>query len=188
MHGPTINCVWNASRWKAEKWCFQARLSIQRLVHCSVISVAWYTVHWTVEHASTVHWTVEHVNSARIALFTWNFFFFQCVNFFNILKKNKKEFHVNSAILALFTCSTVQWTVEAWYIVQWTVYHGWISRAIKAAFFCFLSSCVSHVIYCGTMHSKQLFFVNQTFASCVFEKTQPLTRSQTGSQDDRYMN
>jgi hypothetical protein len=26
--------------------------------------------------------------------------------------KKKKEFHVNSAILALFTCSTVQWTVE----------------------------------------------------------------------------
>jgi hypothetical protein len=66
VHGPTINCVRNASRWKAEKWYFLARLSIQRLVHCSVNSVAWYTVHWK----------VEHVNSAIIALFTWNFLFF----------------------------------------------------------------------------------------------------------------
>jgi len=33
------------------------------------------------------------------------------------------------------------------------------------------------------MHSKSLFFfVNQTFASCVFDKTQTLTRSQTYSK------
>jgi len=31
------------------------------------------------------------------------------------------------------------------------------------------------------MHSKQLFFLNQTFAQCVFKETQPLPRSQTGS-------
>jgi len=59
VHGPTINCMQNASRWKVEKYCFLARLSIQRLVHCSVNSIAWYTVHWAVYHASTVHWTVE---------------------------------------------------------------------------------------------------------------------------------
>jgi len=94
VDGPTINCMRNASRWKAEKYCFLARLSIQRLVHYSVNSVAWYTVQWTVYHVSTVqwtveaystvHWTVEHVNSARIALFTWILFYFifQYVNFF----------------------------------------------------------------------------------------------------------
>jgi hypothetical protein len=66
------------------------------------------------------------------------------------------------------------------YTVQWTVYQplNWESRK-KALFFCFPSACVSHAIYGGTMHSTSLFFVNQTFASCVFDKTQTLTRSQT---------
>jgi hypothetical protein len=31
------------------------------------------------------------------------------------------------------------------------------------------------------MHSKQFIFLNQTLAQCVFEETQPLPRSQTGS-------
>jgi len=47
--GLTINYVRSAGRWKAEKCCFLTRLSIQ----------PWYTVQWTVYHASTVHWTVE---------------------------------------------------------------------------------------------------------------------------------
>ena len=42
--GPTINCVWNAGRWKAANCCFLARLEMQPC----------YTVHWTVEH-----WIVE---------------------------------------------------------------------------------------------------------------------------------
>ena len=78
--GLTINYVRNAGRWKAEKCCFLTRLSIQ----------PWYTVQWTIYHASTVqwtgeaystvHWTVEHVNSANCTVHVN--FFFQCVNFF----------------------------------------------------------------------------------------------------------
>jgi hypothetical protein len=32
------------------------------------------------------------------------------------------------------------------------------------------------------MYSKQLSFFNQTFAQCIFEETQPLSHSQTGSK------
>jgi hypothetical protein len=74
--GLTINYVRNAGRWKAEKCCFLTRLSIQ----------PWYTVQWTIYHASTVqwtgeaystvHWTVEHVNIANCSVHVKFFFFF----------------------------------------------------------------------------------------------------------------
>ena len=113
---------------------------------------------------------------------------------------------------ALFTCSTVQWTVEyaspvhwtvdtclhcsvnsggmihcsvnsvSCYTVHWTVYHGWIkSRARKQHFSAFHLPAFRTQFIVGPMQSKQLFFLNQTFAQCVFKETQPLPRSQTGS-------
>jgi len=38
-------------------------------------------------------------------------------------KKKKKNF-TWTVQFALFTCSTIQWTEEAWYTVQWIVYHA----------------------------------------------------------------
>jgi hypothetical protein len=101
---------------------------------------------------------------------------------------------VNNAIIALFTCSTVQWIVEAWYTVQWTVYHAtlfteqctnlWIeSRARKHHFSAFhLLAFRTQFMVGPCTVNRFFFFVNQTFASCVFDKTQTLTRSQMYSK------
>jgi hypothetical protein len=51
----------------------------------------------------------------------------------------------------------------------------------KAAVCCFSFPCVSYAINWGTHAQQTVFFLNQTFAKCVFKKTQPLPRSQTGS-------
>ena len=80
--------------------------------------------------------------------------------------------------------------MEAWYTVQWTVYHAtlfteqctnlWIeSRARKHYFVAFHLLAFRTQFMVGPCTVHRFFFVNQTFASCVFDKTQTLTRSQT---------
>jgi hypothetical protein len=69
VHGPTINCVRNASRWKAEKWCFLARLSIQRLVHCSVNSVS--CLHYSLNSGAC-----EQCNNCIVHVKFFIFFYF----------------------------------------------------------------------------------------------------------------
>jgi len=86
----------------------------------------------------------------------------------NTLKKKKKRNFTWTVQFALFTCSTVQWTVEAWYTVPWTVYHATLFEQCsmvvlkeprkKAAFFCFQIACVSHAIHCGTHTQWTTFF------------------------------
>ena len=51
----------------------------------------------------------------------------------------------------------------------------------KAAIYCFSFPCISYAINWGTHAQQTVFFLNQTFAKCIFKKTQTLPRSQTCS-------
>jgi len=125
--------------------------------------------------------------------FTWKVQFVHC--------SHAPLFNEQWSMPPLFTeqwthASTVQCTVEAWYTVQWTLYHAtlfteqctnlWIeSRARKQYFSAFHLLAFYTQFMVGPCTVNHFFFVNKTFASCVFDKTQALTRSQTYSLSPR---
>ena len=89
-------------------------------------------------------------------------------------EKEKKKIHVNSAIL--LHCSNAPLFSEQCSMVE--------LRAVQESniflLFIFLHF-ARNLLWDPCTVNSFFFFVNQTFASCVFEKTQTLARSQTDS-------
>ena len=83
-------------------------------------------------------------------------FFFKMLKKLTLKKKSREQ--CNSCTVYILHCSVNS--------VSWLDFP-------KSAFLCFSSSSFLTRFRCGTMHSKQLFFV--------FDKTQLLARSQMGS-------
>jgi len=98
--GPTWFLCPERRQWKTRNFCFSRIVHVNCTVHWT-LQLAW-TVYidtlfmWTVQENCTVHFkkkTVQFTHTIHewIALFMWTFLFFflQCVNFFNIFFKKK---------------------------------------------------------------------------------------------------